>query len=95
MMTGGVLGVLGGVNMMRMREVGMMSGLLVVAGFVMLRSFGVVMGGHAMVVSRLAVFMHCLFCHPDVLRPCGGDFRAAASPFASSTPGIEARVTGS
>lgn len=60
-----VFGVLGGVNVMGVSEVGMVSGLVVVAGFVMPGCFGVVMGGHAVMVGGLAVFMNCLFGHRD------------------------------
>lgn len=59
-MTRRVLGVFGGVKMMRVREVRVMRGLLVVAGFVMLRGFRVVMRGHAVMMGCLAMFVHCL-----------------------------------
>jgi hypothetical protein len=51
---------LGGVKMMGVRQLRVMSGLLVVAGLVVLRCFGVVMRGHAVMVGGLAVFVHCV-----------------------------------
>jgi len=71
MMARRVFGMLVGVNLMRMRKVSVVSGLVMVAGLMMLRCFGVVMGGHAVVMSRLAVCVSCLLGHPGFLRPAG------------------------
>lgn len=58
---GCLVGVLGRVRVVSVSEVGMMSGCVVVAGFVMLRGFRVMVGGHSMVVGGLAVMVRCLF----------------------------------
>jgi hypothetical protein len=59
-MPGRVLGVLGGVGAVGMREVRVVGGLLMVAGIVMLRRLGVMMCGHSVVVGRGAMFVRCL-----------------------------------
>ena len=56
----GVLRMLGRMHMVRMGQVGVMSRLVVVAGLVVAGGFGVVMRGHAVMVGRLAMFVHCL-----------------------------------
>lgn len=57
---GGVLGMLGGVHVVGMRQVSVMSGLVMVARVVVLRRFSMVMGGHAVMMSRCAVLVRCL-----------------------------------
>jgi len=59
-MPGSVLGVLGGMHVVGMREVSVVGGLLMVAGIVMLRRFSMMMGGHAVMMGRGAVFVRCL-----------------------------------
>jgi hypothetical protein len=56
----GVFRMLGGLQMMRVRHVGMMRSLLVIACLVMLRCFRMMMCGHPMMMGRLAVLVHCL-----------------------------------
>lgn len=60
MIPGRVLNMLGGVQLMPVREVSVMRGLLMVARIMVLRGFGVVMRGHAVMMGRLAVFVRCL-----------------------------------
>jgi len=60
MMPGCVLAMFGGVKVMPVGEVRVMSGLLVVACIVVFRRFGVVMRGHTVMMGRMAVFMRCL-----------------------------------
>jgi hypothetical protein len=57
---GRMLTMLGRVQMMRMRYVRMVGGLLVVSGLVRLSGFGVVMGGLRVVMGRLMVVVDCL-----------------------------------
>ncbi len=56
----GVIRVLGGMRVVRVRDVSVVCRLVVVAGFMMLRCFGVVMGGHSVMVGCLFVMMRCL-----------------------------------
>jgi hypothetical protein len=57
---GGMLTMLGRVQMVRVRYVRMVGGLLVISGLVRLGGFGVVMGGLRVVMRRLMVVMRCL-----------------------------------
>lgn len=57
---GRVLRVLGRVQMMRVRHVRVVRGLLVVSAFMRLRSFRVVMGGLRVVVRRLLMMLDCV-----------------------------------
>ena len=50
----------GGVEVMPVGEVSVMRGLLMVARIMVLRGFGVVMRGHAVMMGRLAVHVRCL-----------------------------------
>lgn len=59
-MFGRVRRVFGGVRLMRVRQLRVMSSLMVVAGIVVFRGLGVVMGGHTVMMRRLAVFVRCL-----------------------------------
>jgi branched-subunit amino acid permease len=56
---GCVLGMLGSMNVVAMREVGVVGGLFVVASFVMLGSFGVMVCGVLVVLRCLRVMMGC------------------------------------
>jgi hypothetical protein len=60
-MFGRVLRMLGSVQLMCVREVSMVSGLLVVAGLMMLCCLGMVMGRHAGMMGGVAMLVHCLF----------------------------------
>jgi hypothetical protein len=55
-----VIRMLGGMDLMRMRQMGVMSGLVVVAGLMVLCCFCVVMGGHSMMVGCRLVMIRCL-----------------------------------
>lgn len=57
---GGVLGVFAGVDVVGVREVGVMGGLVMIARVVVLRRFSMVMSGHAVMVGRRAMFVRCL-----------------------------------
>jgi hypothetical protein len=50
----------GGMNMVRMRQMSVMSGPVVVAGLMMLRGFRVVMSGHAVMVGCRFMMICCL-----------------------------------
>lgn len=52
--------VFGGMRLMRVSQLRMMGSLLMVAGIVVLRGFCMVMGGHAVMMRRLAVLVRCL-----------------------------------
>ncbi|MGA8528503.1 MAG: hypothetical protein WB622_02245 [Acidobacteriaceae bacterium] len=56
-----LVGVLGGVRLVSVGKVGVMGGCLMIAGFVVLRGFGVMVGGHSVMVGGLMVMMRCLF----------------------------------
>lgn len=56
-----VIGVLGGMRLVPVGEVGMMGGCLMIASVMVLRGFGVMMGGHSVMVGGLTVMMRCLF----------------------------------
>jgi hypothetical protein len=60
MMPGRVFPVLGRVHMMGVRQVRVMSGLMVVARVMMLCCLSVVMGRHAAMMGCLAMFVRCL-----------------------------------
>jgi hypothetical protein len=55
-----VFRVFGRVHVMGLRQVGVMSGLLMVARVMMLCGLGVVMSRHAVMMGRLAMFVRCL-----------------------------------
>jgi hypothetical protein len=55
-----VIRMLGGMDLMRMRQMGVMGGLVVIAGLMVLCCFCVVMGGHSMMVGRSLVMIRCL-----------------------------------
>jgi hypothetical protein len=55
----GMFRVLGGMNMVAVRQVRVVGGLLVVAGFVMFRCFMVVARGMLMMLSCLGVMVSC------------------------------------
>jgi hypothetical protein len=55
----GVLGVFGGMEMVRMRQMRVMSGLLMVTGFMVLCCFVMVVSGLGMMVRCLPVVMCC------------------------------------
>lgn len=57
---GRVLGVLRRVHVVRMRQVSVMSGLMMVAGVVMFGGFGVMMRSHTVMMGRLAMLVRCL-----------------------------------
>ena len=52
--------VLGGVSVMTMRQMSVVSCLLVIAGLVMLRGFTVMMGSLCMMMGSLRVVMRCV-----------------------------------
>ena len=56
----GVLGVICRMQMVSVRQVCVMSGLFVLAGFVVPGCFGMVAGSLGMMVSCLGVMMRCL-----------------------------------
>ena len=56
----GVLGVFGRVQMVCVRQVGVVRSRLVIAGFVMLRCFGVVVSSLRVMVGCLGVMLRCL-----------------------------------
>jgi len=58
---GGLFGVLGGVRLVAIGEVGVMSGGLMVAGFMLLCGFRVMVGGHTMMMGGLTMMIRCLF----------------------------------
>ena len=60
MVPGCVFRVLGCVNMVRVGQVGVMRGLVVIAGLMALRRFRVVMRSHPVMMRCLMVFVHCL-----------------------------------
>ena len=59
-MFGRVRRVLDCVLLVRVRQMSVMSGLLVVASLMMLRRLAVMVRCHAVMVGCLAVFVHCL-----------------------------------
>lgn len=59
----GIRAMLGGVVRMRSSGMGMVGRLLMVATFVLLGSFGVVLRGFGVVLSRVLVALCCLLRH--------------------------------
>jgi len=60
MMLGRVGGVLAGVRLVGVSQLCVMRSLMVVAGVMVLRGFGVVVRGQTMMMRRLAMFVRCL-----------------------------------
>lgn len=60
MMPHGVLGVIGGMQMVRVRQVRMMRGRLVISVSVVLRRFGVMVRSLRVMMGCLGVMMRCL-----------------------------------
>ena len=72
---GGFFGVILGLNVVAVREVGMVGGGFVVAVFMLLGGF-MVMARSVLVVPRcLLVMLHCFVGHEEFL-PCAGRFTA-------------------
>lgn len=63
----GFLGVLGCVNVMAVRHVGVMGGLVVVVRFVVLGGLAMMSGGLVMMLSGFAVVIGGFFGHIDTL----------------------------
>lgn len=55
-----VLGVVGRVDLVRVRQMRVVRRLMVIAGLVVLRRFRMMMRGHAVMMRRLAVLVYCL-----------------------------------
>ena len=72
---GGFFGVILGLNVVAVRQVGVVSGGFVIAVFMMLGGF-MVMARSVLVVPRcLLVMLHCFVGHEEFL-PCAGRFTA-------------------
>jgi hypothetical protein len=63
MMLTGFLGVMLGLNVVAMRDVGMVTGFLVVTSFVMLGSHAMMFGGVIMVLRGFMMMLRCFFGH--------------------------------
>jgi hypothetical protein len=74
-MLGCFFGVIGGLNVVAVRQVGMVTGDFVVAVFVMLGGFMVVARSVLVVLRCLLVVLHCFVGHEEFL-PCAGRFAA-------------------
>jgi len=59
-MFGGVFGVVGGVDLVAMGQLGVMRGAEMIARRMVFGGFGMMMGGKAVMVGCLAVMMRCL-----------------------------------
>jgi hypothetical protein len=60
---GGLFGMVFGMQMMAMRDVGMVGGLFMIAGFMMLGGFSVVLAGFFVVLGGLLVMFNNGVCH--------------------------------
>lgn len=56
-----LFGVLGGVGLVTVGQVGVMGGRVRVAGFMVFRGLGVMMSGHSVVMGGLTMMIRCLF----------------------------------
>jgi hypothetical protein len=71
---GGVLLVVGSVQVMAVRDLGMMSGLLMIAGFMMFGCLAMMLGRVLMMLRGvLVVLMNLVVVHGFALRPFGKD----------------------
>jgi len=64
---GGLFGVVFGLHMMAVRQVGMVAGLFVIAGLVVLRRRTMVLGGVLMMLRCIAVMFSCCVRHGNPL----------------------------
>jgi hypothetical protein len=89
---GRVLGMVGCMQMVSMGSVRVMGGLFMVARFMVLRRFGVVMGRLRMVMGSLGVVLRCFLRHGDFLHACRlfSAARSHESSVSRTTAGVTA-----